>query len=53
MAIKGQALADFIAEFTYVDTTEVVGMTSGAETAKVIETGNGEDSVTGREDTEQ
>ena len=26
-AIKGQALTDFIAEFTYSDTIEVAGMT--------------------------
>ena len=40
MTIKGQAFADFIAEFTYVDTTEVAGMTNNTETTKVVETGN-------------
>ena len=36
-AIKGQALADFIAKFTYADTVEVAGTTNIAEAAKVVE----------------
>ena len=34
MAIKGQALSDFVAKFTYFNTTEVTGMTNIAEAAK-------------------
>ena len=52
-AIKRQALADFIVEFTYIDTTEVAGTTKGAEAAKMVETGNSENSILGKEDTEQ
>ena len=33
----------FIVEFTYVNTIEVVGMSSGFEASKVVETKNGED----------
>ena len=47
--IKGHALADFIAEFTYVDTNEVAGTTRGAATTKVVETGNGENFAPGKE----
>ena len=46
MTIKGQALVDFIAEFTYNDTTEVAGTESDVEAAKVVEMGNGENSAT-------
>ena len=49
--IKGQALADFIAEFTYTDTTEVAGAARGTEAAKVVETGDGENSASKKEDT--
>ena len=38
-----RALVIFIVEFTYVDTIEVVGMSSGFEASKVVETKNGED----------
>ena len=51
-AIKGQALADFIVEFTYVDTTKVTRMVSNTETAKVVEMGNDENSATRQEDAE-
>ena len=37
MAIKGQVLTDFIAEFTYADTVEVDGMTEIAKAARVVE----------------
>ena len=47
MAIKGQALTDFIAEFSYIDTTEVAGTTNNAEVAKVVEIGNDETLVIG------
>ena len=33
---KGKAFTDFIAEFTYADTTEVTGTTINAEAAKVL-----------------
>ena len=36
MVIKGQPLADFIAEFTYSNATEVTGMTNNAEAVKAI-----------------
>ena len=42
--IKGQALANFIAEFTYTSTTEVAGLTNGVEVAKAIEEREKEDS---------
>ena len=35
-AIKGQALADFIAKFTYSNTAEVTRMANNTEVAKVI-----------------
>ena len=35
--IKGQALADFIAEFTYYNTTKVVGTTDIADAMKEVE----------------
>ena len=35
--IKGQALADFIAEFTYSNITEVAGIANGFEAAKEVE----------------
>ena len=50
--IKGQALADLIAEFTYADITEVVGMARGAEATKVVESRDNEYSALGKEDTE-
>ena len=37
IAIKGQALADFIVEFTYSYTIEVLGTTNDAEVAKEVE----------------
>ena len=50
MVIKGQALADFIAEFTYADTTEVAGMENNAEVAQVVEIRNSEASAIKQED---
>ena len=35
--IKGQALADFIVEFTYADATKVAGTTDNVEVVKVVE----------------
>ena len=46
MTIKGQALVDFIVEFTYNDTTEVAGTESDVEATKVVEMGNGENLAT-------
>ena len=37
IATKGQALTDFIAEFTYASTAKVAGTTDNAEAAKVVE----------------
>ena len=37
MTIKGQAMTDFIAEFTYASTAKVAGMKNDAEAAKVVE----------------
>ena len=37
MAIKGQALADFIAEFTYANTAKLAGTANIVEAAKVVE----------------
>ena len=43
--IKGQALVDFIIEFTYCNTTEVTGTSSNTEAAKEVETGKGKTST--------
>ena len=43
--IKGHALADFIAEFTYTSTAEVARMTDMAEAAKVVEAEDKENSA--------
>ena len=43
--IKRQALTDFIDEFTYAKTTEVVGTANYAEAAKIVEAGDKVDSV--------
>ena len=51
--IKGQALANFIAKFTYFDTTEVVGMTDNAEATKVAEALGEKNSTLVKEDAEQ
>ena len=40
MAIKGQALADFIAEFTYFNTAKVTGTINSTEAARVREKEN-------------
>ena len=37
MTIKGQALADFIAKFTYTDTPEIAGTVDNTEAAKLVE----------------
>ena len=40
-----QALADFIAEFTYANTTEVVRTANDAKAAKVVKVGDKENST--------
>ena len=52
-AIKGQALADFITEFTYSNVTEVTGMTNSAEAVKATKVREREDSVPTEGDVEQ
>ena len=42
MAIKGQALAGFIAEFTYTNTAELTGTTDITEAVKVVDPGRKE-----------
>ena len=37
MTIKWKALADFIAKFTYTDTTEVAGTAGIADAVRVVE----------------
>ena len=50
MVIKGQALADFVSKFTYVNTTEVAGTINNVKAVKGVETKNGETSAIGQED---
>ena len=42
MVIKGQTLIEIVAEFTYVDTTELARTANNVEAVKGIEMGNGE-----------
>ena len=51
--IIGQALTDFIIEFTYASTAKVAGIVDGIEAAKVVEIGNKGDSAPTQEDTQQ
>ena len=51
--IKGQALTDFIREFTYFDIIEVAGTIDNAEVAKELETEKGRTSATKYEDNDQ
>ena len=53
MVIKGQALANFIAEFTYSNVIEVTGTTNSAEAAKVLGVRERENSVSIEEDANQ
>ena len=53
MTIKGQALADFIVEFTYSNTTEVTGTINSAEAAKAAEPREEKNSVPTERDAEQ
>ena len=50
--IKGQALAYFIAEFTYADTTEVIGTADTIEAMKVVEAQGEKNSTLVKEDAE-
>ena len=49
--IKGQALADFIVEFTYTYAAKVARTKNGVKTAKVIDVGDKENSTPTQEDT--
>ena len=51
--IKGQALADFIVEFTYSNAAKVTGTANSAEAAKVAGVRKREDSVPTERDAEQ
>ena len=44
-AIKGQTLADFIAEFTYSNAAKVTGTTDGVKAAKAVGVRGRKDSV--------
>ena len=46
MAIKGQAITDFIVEFTYSDAIEVAGTIVNVEATKGVETGKGKTPAT-------
>ena len=52
-AIKGQALADFIAEFTYSNTAEVTGTSDSTEAAKAAKVREKESFVPTERDVEQ
>ena len=51
--IKGQALADFIAEFTYFDAAKVTGMTNNVEAVKATRVRERENFVPIEGDAEQ
>ena len=51
--IKGQALDDFIAKFTYSNTAEVTRMANSVEAMKVVRVKEREDSVPTKRDAEQ
>ena len=53
MAIKGQALANFMAEFTYSNATEVTGTANSAEAVKAMRVREREDSVPTEGDAKQ
>ena len=53
MAIKGQALTDFIAEFTYSNAAEVTETANNTEAVMVAGVKEREDSVPIERDTEQ
>ena len=51
--IKRQALANFIAEFTYSNATKVTGTTNSAEATKVVGVREKENSIPTEGDAEQ
>ena len=56
--IKGHALAefivgDFITEFTYASTTDVIGMADDAKAVKAVETRGKDDSTPTQKETQQ
>ena len=53
MAIKGQALANFIVEFIYSNVVEVTRMANGVEAMKTAGVKGRDDSVLTERDTEQ
>ena len=53
MAIKGQALVDFIAEFTYSNAAKVTGTTNSDEVAKATGVGKRKDSISTEWDVKQ
>ena len=53
MVIKGHALADFIAEFTYSNTTEVIGTANSTDAKKVTGVRDKENSIPTEGDAEQ
>ena len=50
--IKGQALADFIVEFTYFNATEVAGTTVNVEVTKGVEMEKGKTPATESENSD-
>ena len=50
--IKGQALVNFIAEFTYVSTTEIARTTYNAKVVKAVEARDKEGSAPSQEETQ-
>ena len=50
--IKGQALADLIAKFTYVSTAEVARTTANTKVAKLVEARNNKGSALPQEETQ-
>ena len=53
MVIRGQALADFIAEFTYSNAAEVTGMANSTEPAKAAGVREKDSSIPTKRDVEQ
>ena len=53
MVIKGQALAEFIAEFTYANVAEVTGKAGITKAVKMVEAQGEKNSVLSKRDAEQ
>ena len=52
MTIKGQVLADFIAEFTYSNTAEVIGIANSTEATNAVGVREKKNSITTKGDIE-